>query len=452
MKHVDAIVIGSGQGGVPLAAEFSRQGKAVVMFERSRVGGSCINWGCTPSKAFLAAAHAAGRARDAEHFGLIVKIDIDFARVMERVRRIRDNFTEGSEQRLQRAGVTLIRKEAAFDDEGHVCAGTERFSAPLVIVDTGSSPIAPPLEGLNGVPFLTDRNFWDLEHLPKRTIILGAGYIGLEIGQGLARLGSRVRIIDQGDRPMIREGPEVSAVLKEALETDGIRFHLAAQIDRVDYTDEVYHVQLSDNTTLEGDALLIAAGRRPNTDALNAASAGIELDDRGCITIDERFESTRKGVYAIGEAAGQPPFTHVAWEDYRRLLGVLSGIDRSPNDRVLGYAAFTEPQLARAGFSLEEARRQGFEAISRRMEVKNMARAIEWGHRSGFYELVVDARTDRIIGATLVGYEAGELIHILLDLIEAEATWRQLESAQHIHPTYAENLPTLARMFDQDEG
>jgi dihydrolipoamide dehydrogenase len=450
MRRVDAIVIGSGQGGIPLAAELSQQKKQVALFERSRMGGSCINWGCTPSKAFLASAHAAGRARIAKELGVNVQIEVDFSRVMERVRSIRDSFTEGSEKRLQQAGATVIRGEASFDSEGNVLGGGEAFSAPLVVIDTGSSPVSPPVSGLEKIPFLTDRNFWELKRLPQRTLVLGAGYIGLELGQGLARLGSHVQIIDRNDRPMDREDPEVGAVLKEALERDGVRFYLNAEIDRVEYEEKVYRLHLKNGTKLEGEALLVAAGRRPNTDALNAPAAGIELDDRGFIKINERFESTRSGVYAIGEAAGQPPFTHVAWEDYRRLLAALESGGRSPNDRVLGYAAFTEPQMARAGFSLQEAKRRGYKARANRMEVKTMARAIEWGHDLGFYQIVIDEETDRILGATLVGYEAGELVHILLDLIETKSTWRQLESAQHIHPTYAENLPSIARMFKND--
>ncbi|MCK9275851.1 MAG: FAD-dependent oxidoreductase, partial [Syntrophales bacterium] len=242
MKKIDAIIIGSGQGGVPLAVELSNQGKEVVIFERSRMGGSCINWGCTPSKAFLGAAHAAGRARHAEELGVYTHVTIDFPRVMERVRHVRDSFTQSSEKRLRKAGITIKFSEASFDSQGNVNSEDGQYNAPLVVIDTGSSPATPPIPDLDVEPFLTDRNFWELKELPQRTLVLGAGYIGLELGQGLARLGSKVQIIEKADRPMSQEDSDISAVLKEALENDGIEFHLDADIERVAYKWDLYRV------------------------------------------------------------------------------------------------------------------------------------------------------------------------------------------------------------------
>ena len=447
MEQVDAVIIGSGQGGVPLAIRLSQLGKQVVLFERSRMGGSCINYGCTPSKAFLASAHAAGRARKSKDLG--INVQVDFPRVMERVRNIRDRFTQGNEDRLRKAGVEIIRAEASFNAKGNVHGNDHLYSAPLIVIDTGSSPIAPPVDGLDNIPFLTDRNFWELDRLPERTLILGAGYIGLELGQGLARLGSRVFIIDRDDRPLGREEPDIGAILKEALERDGVTFHLNTKVNQAEYREEAYLLHLDNGIRLEGDALLVAAGRKADTKPLNAEEAGIEVTEKGFIKVNERFETTRSGVYAIGEAAGQPAFTHVSWEDHRRLLSILDGGPRTAGDRVLGYAAFTDPQVARAGLSRQEAEQKGIPVAVHRMEVKDMARAIEWGHDLGFYEIIADPKTNRILGATLVGYEAGELVHVLLDLIETKATWQQLEAAQHIHPTYAENLPSIARMFQK---
>jgi pyruvate/2-oxoglutarate dehydrogenase complex dihydrolipoamide dehydrogenase (E3) component len=447
MERVDVVIIGSGQGGVPLASDWAGEGKKVVLFERSRMGGSCVNWGCTPSKAFLGAAHAAGRVRDAERLGIHANIQVDFPGVMNRVRGVRDSFTESSQTRLARAGVRVVRAEASFTPEGDVTGGEEVYSAPVIVIDTGSSPLIPPVPGLEGTPYLTDRNFWDLEQLPERTLVLGAGYIGLELGQGLARLGSRVQIIDSGERPLERETPSVGAVLKEALERDGVTFLLKKKAEHVAYSDNLFRVQLQGGETLEGDALLVATGRKPNTDALHAPAAGIDLDKRGMIRVDNHFETSRPGVYAIGESAGQPPFTHVSWEDYRRLWALLHGRERTRDDRVLGYGVFTEPQVGRAGLSLEQAKEKGFKAGEVRMEIKEMARAVEWGHELGFYQMIAEKESGRILGATLVGYEAAELVHLFIDLIEAGATWEVLEGKQFIHPTYAENLPSLARLF-----
>ncbi len=446
MDQVDAIIIGTGQGGVPLATTLASEGKRVVIFERSRFGGSCVNWGCTPSKAFLAAAHAAGRARAAEALGIHAEVAVNFPEVMERVRGVRDSFTQGSEKRLKQAELTVVEAEASLTEEGRVQGGGKSFAAPLVVINTGTSALIPPIPGLAGTPYLTDHTFWGLTALPPRTLVLGAGYIGLELGQGLARLGSRVTLIDQNTRVLASESPRVSEALKEALAHDGVSFQLGQEVASVAH-DGVFRVELKGGATLEGEALLIATGRRPNTEALEAEAAGIELDDKGFIKTNDHFATTRKGVYAIGDVTGQPAFTHVSWEDYRRLLAILKGEDRSRGDRVLGYAVFTAPQVGRAGLSLEQAEAQGLEAREVSMKVESMARAIEWGHELGFYQMVVDEDSGSILGATLVGYEAAELVHVFLDLMEAGADWSVLERAQNIHPTYAENLPSLARML-----
>jgi dihydrolipoamide dehydrogenase len=251
------------------------------------------------------------------------------------------------------------------------------------------------------------------------------------------------------DQMMATRNEHVSEVLEKALPRDGIRLHLGATAKRVRHGDGLYRLTLDEGTTLEGDALIVATGRTPNTGALKPEKAGIDLTEEGFVHIGDDFQSSREGVYAIGEVAGQPAFTHVSWEDHRRLLAILDGEDRKPGDRVLGYAAFTEPQVGRAGRGVKQAKEEGIEVRTARMEVAKTARALEWNHDLGFFEMVIDRSTDRILGATLVGYEAAELVHVFIDLIEQGATWRELERAQHIHPTYAENLPSLARKFSE---
>ncbi len=447
MREVELMVIGTGQGGMPLAAEMAERGRETVIFERSRVAGSCINWGCTPSKVFLASAGAAAKATKAAGLGIHNETRVDFPYIMRRVRRIRDDWSEGSERRLDVPNLELVRAEASFTGQGHVKAGGEEYGAPIIVIDTGSSPFIPPVEGLRETPYLSDRNFWEIEELPENCIFLGGGYVGLELGQGLAWLGSKVHIVDLKDRVMSTESHEVSEVLQEALERDGVVFHLGVQAQKVEYEQGSFRLRLSNGETLEGEALYVATGRRPNTGALNAEEAGIDLDDRGFVKVSERLETSRQGVYAIGDVTGQPAFTHVSWEDYRRVRDILDGKDRRKGDRVLAYSTFTNPQLGRAGLSLDQARELGFNAREARREVRDMPRAIEQGDELGFYQMVIDADSDLVLGATLVGYEAGELVHIFVDLIEAGATWQVLEKAQHIHPTYAENLPTLARQF-----
>ncbi|MBB6096647.1 dihydrolipoamide dehydrogenase [Deinobacterium chartae] len=449
MQTVDVIIIGSGQGGVPLATALAERGQRVVLFERARLGGSCVNYGCTPSKAFLGAAHAAGRARQAARLGVNAEIRVDFAAVMHRVRQMAEQSSAHVRQRLEKAGVRIIHAEARFEGARRVSGGGHSFEARTVIINTGSAPALPDLEGLQAVPYRTYLDFWDLEALPRRTLVLGGGYIGLELGQGLARLGSEVHIIEPGQRVLAREAARVGETLRRALEADGVHFHLGARAQRVGRVGETLQLELESGRVLEADLLLVATGQRPNTGALNLSAAGIETDARGYVRADARLRAA-EGVYVIGDAAGQPPFTHVAWEDHRRVLDALEGRTRSRDDRVLGYAVFTDPQVGRVGLDEQQAREQGLDARSVTLEVSDVARAHEFGQESGFYGLLVERGSDRILGATLVGPEAAEVVHTVLAHMEAGSTWRALEAAQHIHPTYAEGLPTLARQLLED--
>jgi pyruvate/2-oxoglutarate dehydrogenase complex dihydrolipoamide dehydrogenase (E3) component len=447
METADVIVIGSGQGGIPLATDFANEGRKVVLFERDALGGSCINYGCTPSKAFLAAAHAAGRARQAKKLGINAEVEVDFPAVMERVRGIRSDFNQGIRKRLETAGVKVICAEASFVGERTVKGGDVTVQAPLVIINTGTSSLIPEIPGLAGTPYLTNRNFFDLNTKPARLLVIGGGYIGLELGQGLARLGSQTHLIVRGERLLDREEADVSEVLAEAFKQDGIELHFGVNVNQVAYENNVFSLTLSSGGELQGEALLVVIGRKPNTGALNAVASGIELDDQGFVKIDDQFHTTCAGVYAIGDAAKQPAFTHVSWEDYRRLKAILCGENRTRGDRLLGYAVYTEPQVGRVGMTLEQAQKQSINARAVTLPMSQIARAIEWGHDLGFYRMVIDSDTDKILGATLVGYETAELVHVFLSLMEAGATWQLLERSVHIHPTYGEALPSLARLL-----
>lgn len=447
METADAIIIGSGQGGIPLAADLAKEGRNVVLFERDALGGSCVNYGCTPSKAFLAAAHAAGRARQADKLGIHVQVEVDFPSVMERVRQIRDQFNQGVKRSLEGAGVRVICAEAAFTGDRTVTGGNLTVQAPLVVINTGTSSLVPGIPGLAGTPYLTNRNFFDLQALPPRLLVVGGGYIGLELGQGLTRLGSKTQMIVRGDHLLSQEEPEVSETLAEAFKQDGIQVHFKVSVEQAAHANGIFTLTLSNGQELQGEALLVATGRRPNTGALNTSTAGIELDQQGYVKINDQFQTTSTGVYAIGDVAKQPAFTHVSWEDYRRLKAILSGEGRTRSDRVLGYAVYTEPQVGRVGLTLEQAQAKGFKARAVTIPMAHIARGIEWGHDLGFYRMVVDQDTNQILGATLVGYETAELVHVFLSLMEAGAPWQLLERSVHIHPTYGEALPSLARLL-----
>jgi dihydrolipoamide dehydrogenase len=447
VEQADLIVVGSGQGGVPLAVDFAKAGKHVVLFERGKLGGTCVNVGCTPSKAFLAPAHMAGRARRAVDVGVHASVTASSRDALARTRKIRDEWHDGTETRVAKAGIDLIRAEASFTGTRTLAGGGREVSAPIVVIDTGASPVTPGIRGLADVPYLTNESFFEQEELPKRLIVIGAGYIGLELGQGAQRLGSEVTIVHSRDRILEREEHDASETVHASLVRDGVTFHFDAMVREVALRDGVYAVTLGNGTTLEADGLLVAAGRAPNTAALNVHHGGIECRTGGYVIVDEYLRTTSDGVYAIGDVAGQPAFTHVSWEDYRRVSSTIAGTPRRRDDRVLSYSTFTEPQLARTGLTLAEAHAKGIAAKAVTLATADIARGAEWGLDEGFYRLVIDTATQKIIGATMVGYEVGEIVHTLAFAIHLGATWHDLDTFVGIHPTFGEGLPTLARMF-----
>lgn len=448
MKNADAIVIGSGQGGVPLAVELAKNGRHVVLFERDQLGGSCVNYGCTPSKTFLAAAHNAGRARLAAHIGVHATVEIDFPFVMNRVRKVRQSFREELLKRLTGAGVSLIHGEASFAGERVVTAGGFEVTAPLVVINTGTSAAIPNVAGLAQTPYLTNVSFFDQTALPQRFLVLGGGYVGLELGQGMARAGSKVTILHNSDRVLNNEEPDVSALLQDSLKEDGVDVQLSANVSRVAFEDGLFTIDLEGGKRFEGEQLLVATGRKPNSPALHCDRSGVELDQRGFVKTDPQFRTACEGVYAIADVTGQPAFTHVSWEDYRRMVDILAGGKRTRDDRVLGYAVYTEPQVGRAGLTYDQAIEKGIRARREELPLSDIARAIEWGQERGVYRMVVDQDTDKIVGATLVGYEAAEIVHVFIAHMQAGSTWKTLDESVHIHPTYCEGLPTLARSFE----
>jgi pyruvate/2-oxoglutarate dehydrogenase complex dihydrolipoamide dehydrogenase (E3) component len=444
----DLAVIGSGQGGVPLALDFAARGKRVVLFERADLGGCCVNVGCTPSKAFLASAHAAGRARRASDLHVHCDVRADVPAILERVRQVVGEWRDGVEKKLAASAVELVRAEAAFEAPHVLHAGGETFEADSVVIDSGGSANVPALPGLRETPYLTNENFFLQETLPQRLIVLGSGYIGLELGQGAARLGSSVTIVTPDDRLIAREESDVCSVLTASFERDGVATLLERRASSVAHDGKEFSVTLDDGSTLAGDGVLVAIGRRPNIPAGTTERAGIALDERGFVRCDAHLATSVAGHYALGDVAGQPQFTHVSWEDFRRLRAVIGGdLSRTRADRVLAYAMYTEPQVGRVGISADQARERGLDYRAVTLALDHVARGSEWALEQGFFRLVIDSRSEAILGATFVGYEAGELIHVILAHMEAGSTWRVLERSVHIHPTFSEGLPSLARLL-----
>ncbi|HEY0614887.1 MAG TPA: FAD-dependent oxidoreductase [Candidatus Elarobacter sp.] len=444
----DLAVIGSGQGGVPLALAFAKRGRRVVLFERGEVGGCCVNVGCTPSKAFLASAHAAGRARRAADVHVHCDVRPDVPAVMQRVRDIVREWHDGVERKIAQSSVELVRAEASFEAPHVLRAGGGTYEADVVVIDTGGRAIAPPIAGLAGTPYLTNENFFAQKALPKKLIVLGSGYIGLELGQGAARLGSEVTIVTPDDRLVAREELDVCSVLTASFTRDGIGTMLERRATQVAHENGTFTVTLDDGTTLGGDGLLVAVGRAPNIPPGTAEKAGIALDARGFLRCDDYLETSVPNHYGLGDAAGQPQFTHVAWEDSRRLDATIAGDrSRTRSDRVLAYAMYTEPQVGRAGMTAAQAEAAGVAHRAVTLQLTDVARGPEWSLDAGFFRLVVDAASEAILGATFTGYEAGELIHVILAHMEAGSSWRVLERSVHVHPTFSEGLPSLARLL-----
>ena len=446
-EDVDLIVVGAGQGGVPLAVDFAKSGKRVVLFERKHLGGTCVNVGCTPSKAFLASAHNAGRARAAAGVHVHCDVRVDTRAVMRRVNDIRREWHDGVERKLSDAGIRVVRAEARFTGERTLQGGGTSVRAPIVVLDTGTSPACPPIDGLAELPYYTNETFFDLDDVPESVVVIGGGYIGLELGQGLRRLGADVTILETGKRLIPREDPDATEVLAQALRDDGVDLRIGMSASCTKDLEDMLRVELENGEKIDTNAILVAAGRTPNTDALDCAKSGIELTDRGIVQVDAHLRTTCPGVYAIGEVAGQPAFTHVSWEDYRRVKSVIEGGTRTRDDRVLAYSTFTEPQLGRVGMNEAEAKAKGIEVKVATLKTEDIARGYEWNLTRGFYRLLVDAKTEAILGATMVGYEAGEFVHVILAHIESKNSWRVLERSVHIHPTFCEGLPTLARQL-----
>ena len=448
MARYDLAVIGAGQGGIPLALDFAARGMRVVLFERDQLGGCCVNVGCTPSKSFLASAHAAGRARRAAAIGVRCDVNVDVPAVLERVRRIVGEWRSGLDTKIAKSAVELVRAEASFDGPHVVRAGGETYEADVVVLDTGGHAAVPPIEGLAGTPYLTNENFFLQETLPRTLLVLGSGYVGLELGQGAARLGSAVTVVTPDDRIVAREETDTCSVLTASFERDGMRVMLNRHATKVARDGGRFTVTLDDGTVFDAEGLLVAVGRRPNIPDGAKDRAGIALDEHGYVRCDEHLRTSVADHYALGDVAGQPQFTHVSWEDFRRLRAVIEGDhSRTRDDRALAYAMYTEPQVGRVGITADDAVKTGRPHRVVTLPLADVARGPEWNLEDGFFRMVVDARTETILGATFVGYEAGELIHVILAHMEAGSSWRVIERSVHIHPTFAEGIPSLARLL-----
>lgn len=446
--EADVVVVGSGQAGVPLASALAKAGKQVVVVERGELGGTCVNTGCTPTKTMIASARAAHVARNAERLGVQLGDDadvrVDFRAVVARKDAIVARWRAGVTKRLSQDGIRLVHGHARFVGPRTIEAAGERFTAETIVINTGARPVVPPIDGLDRVPFLDNASVMALDRLPKHLVVLGGGTIGCELGQMFRRFGSQVTILDSSTTLLSREDADVSSALAGAFQREGIGLALGvhAKAVREDLGDVV--VTLEEGGEVRGSHLLVAVGRRPNTDDLGCDAAGIALGDGGWIVVDEGYSTSVPGVYAVGDVDGGPQFTHTSWDDHRVLLERLLGRPaRKRTDRIVPSTVFTDPQVASVGLGERDAKRDGIDHEVATMPFGDVARAIEVDETAGLLKVLVDPKTERILGARIVGSEAGELIHVFLVLMQAKASARAIVDAEFVHPTYAEGVQSV---------
>lgn len=448
MTEYDAVVIGSGQAGNPLAHTLADEGWRVALVERGFLGGSCVNWGCTPTKTLVASAQAAYDARRAGELGIEVgAVRVDFDAVMARKQRMVEKWREGQQSQVERRpSLTLIRGEARFVAERTIEVEGERIRAPHIFINTGTRGRIPPIEGIDDVPVMTNREILQLETLPEHLIVLGGSYIGLEFGQMFRRFGSRVTVIEHNDRIIPREDPDISDALQDILELEGIEFHLGVEAERVTRDGEGVRLVLGGDGTaaVTGSHLLVATGRVPNTDRLDPAAAGVQVDQRGYIQVNERLESSAGGIWALGDVKGGPAFTHISYNDHQIVLeNLLRDGSATISGRLVPYALFTDPPLGRVGMSETAARAAGHDLLVGAIPMERVARAMERGDTRGRMKVVIDARTEQILGAAVLGTEGGELVQSLMIHMRAGAPWHALRGEVYIHPTLTEGFFAL---------
>jgi pyruvate/2-oxoglutarate dehydrogenase complex dihydrolipoamide dehydrogenase (E3) component len=450
MRSFDAIIIGAGQAGPALAGRLSDAGLSVAIIERHHVGGTCVNTGCRPTKALVASAYAVHTARRGADYGFSVSgpIDVDMKAVAARADRIIRDGRAGNESWLfGMANVELIRGHARFDSSGVVTVDGERLTAPRIFINVGGRAVVPDMPGADQVPMLTNTDIVALDTLPRHLVVIGGSYIGLEFAQMYRRFGAEVTIVERMDRLIAREDPDVSDAVRQILEAEGITVRTGADCIGFARSGDDVEVRVDcaeDAQPVVASHVLVAVGRRPNTDGLGLEAVGVAVDARGYITVDDRLETSVPGIWALGDCNGRGAFTHTAYNDFEIVAAnLLDGEDRRVSQRLPGYALYIDPPLARVGMTDAEAARSGRRLLHSKRPMSRVGRALEKGETQGFMKVVADADTRRILGAAILGTSGDEAIHGILDMMNADQPVDQLRWAVPIHPTVSELIPTL---------
>jgi pyruvate/2-oxoglutarate dehydrogenase complex dihydrolipoamide dehydrogenase (E3) component len=446
----DAIVIGSGQGGNPLAHNLADKGWSVALIEEKWLGGTCINTGCTPTKTMVYRAQVAHYARNGAKWGIhTAGVKVNLKEIIAQKDKMVLRFRGGQEKQVKkRPNIKLFRGHARFTGPHSVSVGKEALESEKIFIDTGAKASLPPIEGLTDGAFLTNETAMELKQIPQHLIVLGAGYIGLEFGQMFRRFGSKVTIVQTGGQIVPREDAEIAAELQKALEAEGITFSLNTKATRIKYSGGAKHPSVtvtapagSGTKKITGSHLLVAAGRKPNTAELGLEKAGVLCNERGFIKVNDKLETNVPGIWALGDVNGGPEFTHISYNDFQIIFGnLVEGKNLSTETRLVPYGVFTDPQLGGVGITEKEAREKGYKLKIGRVQLSSVARALERDETAGLMKLVVDASNDMILGASILAPEGGELVQILSTLMLAKQPYTLLKGAIYIHPTLAEGF------------
>jgi pyruvate/2-oxoglutarate dehydrogenase complex dihydrolipoamide dehydrogenase (E3) component len=450
MQQFDAIIIGTGQAGPPLAARLSGAGMKVAIIERKAFGGTCVNTGCIPTKTLVASAYAARMARRAADFGIRLQGDVavDMKAVKARKDAVSGQSRTGVEQWLRGLkSCTVYEGHARFLSPRQVAVGAEMLRAEKIFINAGGRASVPPIPGLDRVSYLTNSSMMDVDFLPEHLVMVGGSYIGLEFAQIYRRFGSAVTVIEMESRLIAREDEDVSACVADILQQEGIDIRTNAKCLRVAGRRGGISLAVDcagDRSEITGSHLLLAVGRRPNTEDLGLEQAGVAVDKRGYIQVDDQLRTNVPGIWALGDCNGKGAFTHTSYNDFEIIAANLLDRDhRRVSDRIPAYALFTDPPLGRAGMTEREVRQRNKPVLIAKRPMSRVSRAVEKGETQGFMKILVDAENQRILGAALLGTGGDEVVHSILDLMYAGAPYTVMQRAMHIHPTVSELLPTM---------
>ncbi len=454
MKNYDAIIIGVGQAGKPLASFLSDKGLSVAVIEKSLVGGSCINYGCTPTKMMIASARAAFDARHASELGIDVKtVNVDFHKIIKRRDEVVRSWREGILKSLKEdEHIDFIHGKASFIDKNRVNVQVQNdesilIFSDLIFLNTGTIPRIPEIEGIDGVPCHTAKSMMELDKIPEHLMIIGGGYIGLEFGQMFRRFGSEVSILQDYDQLLPREDRDIAEAIREILLSEGINIITGAEVSKVSGDAGAIKLEYKQSGRIAGFSgthLLVAAGTNPNTTELILANAGIKTDDHGYIKTNEKLETTAKGIYAVGDVKGGPEFTHISYDDFRILRdNLFSSGKRTISDRRIPYTLFTDPQLGRIGLNEKMAGKNNTAYKLAKMDMKYVSRGIETNNTIGMMKVLTDPASGQILGASMLMPEGGEIMTALQLAMMGELDYRRLMNSPFAHPTYAESFNNL---------